>query len=107
MYFRVIPRTRAGYPELLPEKTYPWFRYKTRTVNSSDDAPAAPIVETHALNSTSVVVQWTSTSGDNVSKWIISAFKSSDGRRIARSDVDGSLNSVILLGLGKWMFRLL
>lgn len=100
MYFRVIPRTRAGYPELLSDKIYPWLRYKTRAVNSSVEAPAAPILEAQALNSSSVVVQWTATNG-NISKWVISSFRPSDGLRLARSDVDGSMNSVVLLGLGK------
>lgn len=58
-FFRVVPKTRAGFPEKLPEKFFPWVEFELpKSTQNSSDILRAPELESSPLNSTAIIVRW-------------------------------------------------
>lgn len=100
LFIRVIPCTRAGYPQAYPISSFPYLRYRRSSGNvdvgnsTSSTVVAAPDVTTRSLNSSSVFVQWSiSPSIDEVaakhesSAWVVSVTRPATGQQVASTIV--------------------
>ena len=99
-YFRVIPKTRAGYPKSTPDLRYPWTSIEVLSDNSS--LLPAPELVVSPLNSTTVLVSWSVVEGK-----LPKAFKlkyqlqtGPDGPS-EEMTVDGKLKETLISGLGR------
>uniref|UniRef100_A0A914UWC2 Fibronectin type-III domain-containing protein n=1 Tax=Plectus sambesii TaxID=2011161 RepID=A0A914UWC2_9BILA len=99
--FRVIPKTRGGYPTdlaLAVRKQFPWVQY---TVPAGDDSnavdsadTAAPILRVDNINETAWLVVWQTER--TASKFVVAYRSLADGGDKRRLVVDGRDRSVVL-----------
>lgn len=99
--FRVIPKTRAGYPSesaLTVRKQFPWVQYTVPTGErvGGDDSTvaAAPTLRVDNINETAWLVVWQTDS--TAAKFVVAYRSLADGGEKRRLVVDGRDRSVVL-----------
>lgn len=99
-YFRVIPKTRAGFPEKLPEKFFPWVEFEVpKSAPNASDVVRAPELESLPINSTAISVRWQIENLNGISGMEV-ILTAKNGTEIRQEMIwDPGANSTILEGL--------